>query len=109
MDMNHKVVEDYILSMPNSVRDYPFGEGVAVYKLNDKMFALISEGKDPVRLSLKCDPILAQKLRDEFESVQPGYHLNKKHWNTIILTGQLGWEEVQDLIRHSYQLVGGVL
>lgn len=107
--MDHKTVEDYILSMPRSVRDYPFGEGVAVYKLNDKMFALISEGKDPVRLSLKCDPVLAQKLRDEFESVQPGYHLNKKHWNTIILTGQLGWEEVQDLIRHSYQLVGGEL
>ena len=107
--MDHKTVEDYILSMPLSARDYPFGEDVAVYKFNDKMFALISEGKDPIRLSLKCDPLLAQKLRDEFESVQPGYHLNKKHWNTIVLTGQLGWEEVQDLIRHSYLLVGGEL
>jgi predicted DNA-binding protein (MmcQ/YjbR family) len=109
MAMDHKTVEDYILSMPHSMRDYPFGEGVAVYKFNDKMFALITEGKEPVQLSLKCDPLLAQKLRDEFESVQPGYHLNKKHWNTIILTGQLGWEEVQDLIRHSYLLVGGEL
>lgn len=106
--MDHKTVEDYILSMPNAVRDYPFGEGVAVYKVQDKMFALISEGKVPVQLSLKCDPILAQKLRDEYESVLPGYHLNKKHWNTMILTGQLSWEEVQDLIRHSYQLVSGV-
>ena len=106
--MDHKTVEEYILSMPNAMLDYPFGEGVAVYKVNDKMFALISEGKDPVRLSLKCDPQLAQKLRDEYESVQPGYHLNKKHWNTMILTGQLSWEEVQDLIRHSYNLVSDV-
>lgn len=106
--MDHKTVEKYILSMPNATLNYPFGEGVAVYKVNDKMFALISEGKDPVRLSLKCDPQLAQKLRDEYESVQPGYHLNKKHWNTMILTGQLSWEEVQDLIRHSYNLVSDV-
>lgn len=105
--MDHKTVEDYILSMPNARRDYPFGEGVAVYKVDDKMFALISEGKDPVRLSLKCDPLLAQKLRDEYESVQPGYHLNKKHWNTMVLSGQLSWDEVQDLIRHSYNLVTG--
>lgn len=103
--MDHKTVEDYILSMPNATLDYPFGEGTAVYKVGDKMFALIAEGKLPVRLSLKCDPQLAQKLRDDYESVLPGYHLNKKHWNTMVLTGQLSWEEVQDLIRHSYNLV----
>lgn len=108
MEMNHKMVEDYILSMPNVKLDYPFGEGTAVYKVDDKMFALIQEGKNPVRLSLKCDPQLAQTLREKYESVQPGYHLNKKHWNTIILSGQLSWEEVQDLIRHSYQLVSGL-
>ena len=103
--MDHKTVEDYILEMPNSVREYPFGEGVAVYKASDKMFALISEGKDPVQISLKCDPLLAQTLRERYESVMPGYHLNKKHWNTIVLTGQMPWQEVKDLIRHSYQLV----
>ncbi|HET7320001.1 MAG TPA: MmcQ/YjbR family DNA-binding protein [Candidatus Saccharimonadales bacterium] len=106
--MNHKEVEEYILSMPNTVLDYPFGKDVAVYKVGDKMFALIAEGKDPVRLSLKCDPLLAITLREKYESVLPGYHLNKKHWNTIVLTGQLSWEEVQDLIRHSYNLVAGV-
>jgi len=105
--MNHKTVEEYVLSMPNAKLDYPFGKDVAVYKVEDKMFALISEGSDPVRLSLKCDPQLATTLRERYESVLPGYHLNKKHWNTIILTGQLSWEEVQDLIRHSYQLVTG--
>lgn len=105
--MDHKTVEHYLLSMPNARLDYPFGEGTAVYKVDDKMFALIAEGKDPVRLSLKCDPQLAKKLRDDYETVLPGYHLNKKHWNTMILSGQLSWEEVQDLIRHSYQLVVG--
>lgn len=103
--MNHKKVEEYILSMPNARLDYPFGEGVAVYKVEDKMFALIAEGKDPVRLSLKCDPVLAKLLRDKYEEVQEGYHLNKKHWNTIVLTGQLNWEEIQALILHSYNLV----
>jgi predicted DNA-binding protein (MmcQ/YjbR family) len=105
--MNHKEVEEYILSMPNAVLDYPFGKDVAVYKVHDKMFALIAEGKDPVRLSLKCDPVLAATLREKYETVLPGYHLNKKHWNTVILTGQLPWEEIQGLIRHSYNLVAG--
>lgn len=103
--MNHKEVEEYVLSMPNAVLEYPFGEGVAVYKVHDKMFALIAEGKEPVNISLKCDPQLAVILREKYETVMPGYHLHKKHWNTIILTGQVPWEEVQALIQHSYQLV----
>ena len=105
--MNHKTVEEYLLSMPNARLDYPFGKDVAVYKAGEKMFALVSEGKQPVQLSLKCDPKLAETLRERYESVMPGYHLNKKHWNTLVLTGQLGWPEVQDLIQHSYQLVAG--
>ncbi|HZL08198.1 MAG TPA: MmcQ/YjbR family DNA-binding protein [Candidatus Dormibacteraeota bacterium] len=103
--MDHKTVESYLLSMPNARLDYPFGEDVAVYKTGDKMFALISEGKDPVQLSLKCDPQLSQLLREKYDEVMPGYHLNKKHWNTLVLTGQLPWEEVQGLIRHSFDLV----
>lgn len=103
--MDHKTVEDYILSMPKAVLDYPFGKDVAVYKTGDKMFALITENKEPINLSLKCDPVLAETLREKYETVVPGYHLNKKHWNTMILTGQLPWDEVQVLIRHSYDLV----
>jgi len=110
--MDHKTVEEYILSFPNTWLDYPFGEGVAVYKVgpkdSGKMFALISEGKRPVRLSLKCDPELSKVLRERYEEVMPGYHLNKKHWNTLVLSGQLAWGEVQGLIRHSYDLVAGV-
>lgn len=103
--MDHKQIEEYILSMPNAWLDYPFGEGVAVYKVGEKMFALIQEGKEPVNLSLKCDPQLAKLLRERYETILEGYHLNKKHWNTIILTGQLPLDEVHDLIRHSYILV----
>ncbi len=112
--MTHEEVEAYILGFPNTFLDYAVGEGVAVYKIGrpeqaseGKMFALISEGKAPVNLSLKCDPQLAQVLREKYETVMPGYHLNKKHWNTLILSGQLPWEEVQALIRHSYDLVSG--
>ncbi len=115
--MTHKEVEQYLLSLPNATLDYPFGKDVAVYKVSDpktspeqnKMFALIAEGVNPVRISLKCDPKLAEVLREKYESVMAGYHLNKKHWNTIVLTGQLSTEEVQDLIRHSYNLVTGDL
>jgi predicted DNA-binding protein (MmcQ/YjbR family) len=103
--ISHKEVEEYVLSMPHAALEYPFGEDVAVYKVNDKMFALIPEKTVPVRISLKCDPQLATVLREKYESVMPGYHLNKKHWNTIVLSGQLEWGEVQDLIRHSYLLV----
>jgi len=110
--VDHKTVEEYILSMPNAKLEYPFGEEVAVYKVGNppaggKMFALIQEGKDPVRVSLKCDPQLSKTLREKYDEVMPGYHLNKKHWNTIVLSGQLSWDEVQDLIRHSYNLVTG--
>jgi predicted DNA-binding protein (MmcQ/YjbR family) len=103
--MDHKSVESYLLSMPGAKLDYPFGENTAVYKADDKMFALVTENKTPVQLSLKCDPVLAETLRAKYDTVMPGYHLNKKHWNTIVLTGQLSWDEVQDLIKHSYQLV----
>jgi predicted DNA-binding protein (MmcQ/YjbR family) len=112
LTMEHKEVEEYILSMPNARLDYPFGEGVAVYKVDiageDKMFALIAEDKSPINLSLKCDPELSKVLREKYESVMPGYHLNKKHWNTLVLSGQLPWEEVRALILHSYNLVAGL-
>lgn len=101
-------IVDAIMSLPGVVLDYPFGETVAVYKLGDekgKMFALIEEGSDPVRVSLKCDPTLAELLREKYDTVLAGYHLNKRHWNTIICSGQVPDDELRDLIRHSYELV----
>lgn len=109
--MTHKEIEEYLLGFPDTWLDYPFGEGSAVYKIGyketggGKMFAIISEHTDPLRVSLKCDPQLAIKLREKYESVIPGYHLNKKHWNTIICTGQLSCNEIFDLARLSYELV----
>lgn len=109
--MTHKELEEYLLSFPNTWLDFPFGEGTSVYKVGDKsagegkLFAIIANDSDPLRLSLKCDPQLAEILREKYESVVPGYHLNKKHWNTIICTGQLSDDEIKDLARHSYDLV----
>lgn len=104
-EMTHKKLERFILALPNARLDYPFGEGIAVYKAGDKMFAIINEPSNPVRISLKCDPQLAEHLRQKYETVLPGYHLNKKHWNTIICSGQLSEQEIKDLIVHSHQLV----
>lgn len=109
--MNHKELEDYLLGFPDTWLDFPFGEGTSVYKVGNKetnegkLFALIADGSSPLRVSLKCDPQLAQNLREKYESVLPGYHLNKKHWNTIICTGQLSDDEIKDLARLSYNLV----
>lgn len=109
--MTHKEFEDFILSLPNIYLDYPFGEGTAVYKFGiqpeGKITAIVAEDSKPLRVSLKCDPKLAEHLREKYETVLPGYHLNKKHWNTIICSGQLTNDEIFDLARLSYQLVGG--
>lgn len=111
--MTHKELEEYLLSFPNTWLDFPFGEGISVYKVGDKetnegkLFAIIPDSK-PVRLSLKCDPQLALILREKYETVLPGYHLSKKHWNTIICSGQLSNDEIKDLILLSYNLVAGI-
>lgn len=109
--MNHKEFEHYLLSFPNSWLDFPFGEGTSVYKAGNKeandgkIFAIIADGSKPLRISLKCDPELAKNLREKYESVLPGYHLNKNHWNTIICTGQLSEDEIKDLALLSYRLI----
>lgn len=111
--MTHKECEEYLLSFPNTWLDFPFGEGTSVYKVghkdtgDGKLFAIIADNSTPLRVSLKCDPQLAVMLREKYESVLPGYHLNKKHWNTIICSGQLDDDEIRDLIRLSYNLVTG--
>ena len=109
--MTHKEIEDYLLTFPNAWLDFPFGESTSVYKIghseegNGKMFALIAENSKPLQISLKCDPLLAEKLREDYETVLPGYHLNKKHWNTIICTGQVTEDELKGFMTHSYNLV----
>ena len=93
------------LAKPGSAEDYPFGDEVAVFKVAGKMFALVPLAESPAGVSLKCDPGLAAALRRKYPAVTPGYHLNKRHWNTVALDGSVPGEELLDLIDHSYQLV----
>lgn len=92
-----------------SVEDYPFGDGAAVFKVAGKMFALVSLDEPPGSVSLKCDPDMAVALRARYAAITAGYHLSKRHWNTIELDGSVPEDEVLDLIDHSYELVVGGL
>jgi predicted DNA-binding protein (MmcQ/YjbR family) len=83
----------------------PFGSGVFLQKIGGKMFALYSEDDDWMRMNLKCDPDRAVGLREQYESILPGYHMDKKHWNTLVLDGSLPAGLVKELIHHSYALV----
>jgi predicted DNA-binding protein (MmcQ/YjbR family) len=87
------------------MEDYPFGEGVAVFKVGGRMFALVSLEGDPGYVNLKCDPALALDLRARYPAVRPGYHQDKRHWNTVDLDGSIDDEELREMIDHSYALV----
>jgi predicted DNA-binding protein (MmcQ/YjbR family) len=108
MDLNkldYQALVDYCLSKPAASSGYPFGEGTLVFKVVGKMFALIPEDDGPLRMNLKCDPDDALALREQYEAIKPGYHMNKKHWNTVTLDGSLPNALVFELIDHSYDLV----
>ena len=90
---------------PGACEDMPFGPDALVFKVKGKMFALVSWRADPLRISLKCDPFEAEALRDELDAIGPGYHLNKRHWNTVILNGSVPDLLLQHLIDQSYTLV----
>lgn len=91
----------YLVQLPEAILDYPFGPEAAVYKIEGKVFAIAVES----RINLKCDPVHAQELRAVFSEVTPGYHMNKKHWNTLDLTGDLPKSEIHRQIDHSYDLI----
>lgn len=95
----------HCLSLPGAEEATPFGPEVLVCKVCGKMFALTSPDDFPATVNLKCDPDRAIELRDKFESIRPGWHMNKKHWNTVTLDGTLPPELVRELIEHSYELV----
>lgn len=95
----------YSRSLKGATDDYPFGPSPLVMKIGGKMFALFGGEGYEATVSLKCDPIIAENLRQQHAGIRPGYHLNKKHWNTVDLDGSLSIEEVCDMIEHSYRLV----
>ena len=103
--MDLKEAIDYCSSKLGAFEDHPFGPEPIVIKVGSKMFALISEKDGCVNISLKCNPILAQNLRQQYESIQPGYHLNKEHWNTVVLNGSIPVSEIEWMIDHSFKLV----
>ncbi|MDM8530246.1 MmcQ/YjbR family DNA-binding protein [Anaerolineales bacterium HSG25] len=103
--MELESLQTYLLNKKGTVKETPFGPQAYVYKVMNKMFALVAWDEDPIDLSLKCDPDLAITLRSLYEAIRPGYHLNKKHWNTITLDGSVPDEEVFGMIDASYALV----
>ena len=96
-------------ALPGAVEDFPFGENNAVFKVGGRMFALVNLGGDPGSVNLKCDPELAQGLRAQYAAIRPGYHMNKRHWNTVELDGTVPDPEWRAMIEHSYELVVGGL
>jgi predicted DNA-binding protein (MmcQ/YjbR family) len=96
---------EYCLSKACATEGTPFGADVLVFKVSGKMFALAALDEVPARVNLKCDPDLALELRDRYEQVTPGYHMNKKHWNTIEIEGGIRDPELRKMIDHSYDLV----
>src|SRR6202040_2727735 len=96
---------EYCLSKPRATEGTPFGPDVLVFKVGGKMFALASLDEVPPRANLKCDPDLALDLRDRYEQVTPGYHMNKKHWNTVEIDGGIPGAELYKRIDQPYELV----
>lgn len=98
-------LRDHCLTFPGSEETFPFGSTVSVFKVAGKMFALSRLGASPLSVSLKCDPVLAEQLRDAHPAIRPGYHLNKRHWNTVALDGSLPDRMIKDMVEDSYDLV----
>ncbi|MEO0858650.1 MAG: MmcQ/YjbR family DNA-binding protein [Bacteroidota bacterium] len=106
--MTIDIARDYCLAKPDASEGTPFGDTVLVFKAGGKMFALLGLDGPPWTVNLKCDPERAVALRERYDAVQPGYHMNKKHWNTVEY-GRLDGDLVRALIDHSYDLIAGSL
>jgi predicted DNA-binding protein (MmcQ/YjbR family) len=105
--MDIETLRDYILQKPLVTESFPFGESTLVFKVKEKIFLLASLDASPLQFNVKCDPDYAIELREEYpENVLPGYHMNKKHWNTIIVDEQLSKKLLLQFVDDSYKLVG---
>lgn len=103
--MTFKELRDHCLSLPGGEETFPFGEDVLVFKVAGRMFALTAIDRLPLCVSLKCDPDRADELRERYPGVRPGYHMNKRHWNTIELESDIPTHEIRGWIEDSYRLV----
>lgn len=105
--MNIESLREYCLSKPGTEESLPFGPDTLVYKINGKIFLLTGLDEEQLSFNVKCDPDKALELREEFSCVRPGYHMNKKHWNTILIDGSVSSKQLKEWIDHSYDLVRG--
>ena len=105
--MNGEQARSYFLSLPESLEDFPFGPDTPVFKIKKKMFGFLRHKNGIAHINLKCKPEEAMVIRDIFEAVIPAYHMNKEHWNTVILNGTVPREEIEKMIDTSYSLVVG--
>ena len=105
--MDLEQLREYTLSKPDVEETFPFGPDTLVYKINGKMFLLTGFDSIPLQFNVKCDPDLALELREQYASIIPGWHMNKKHWNTVIVDGSISNQELHKMIDHSYELVRG--
>lgn len=103
--MTFNDIYEHALSLPGATEDFPFGEETLVFKVSGKMFGLIGLDQIPPRMNLKCDPERALELRERYDAIIPGYHMNKRHWNTVIFDGSLPEGLERELIEESYRLV----
>lgn len=103
--MNIEDLRNYCISKEGVEESFPFGDETLVFKVSGKIFALLSLSQDDFSINLKCDPSLAIELRETYLSVQPGYHMNKKHWNTVYIDGSVESKLIQNWIDHSYHLI----
>lgn len=95
----------HCLAQPETVEEFPFGPEHSVFKVAGKMFALSALGREPLEINLKCEPELAEQFRDSYEAIRPGYHMNKRHWNTITVGADVPDRLLRDMIEDSYDLV----
>jgi predicted DNA-binding protein (MmcQ/YjbR family) len=105
--MNIESLREYCLSKPDAEEALPFGPDTLVFKVNNKIFLLTGLDAEQLRFNVKCSPDKALELREEFDCVQPGFHMNKKHWNTIVVDGSVSTKQLKEWIDHSYALVVG--
>ncbi len=103
--MNFETLRTYLLAKPAAVEEFPFDDVTLVIKVCNKMFALVGINNDPLRINLKCDPDKAEVLREQHRVIVPGYHMNKRHWNTVVLDGSLPDADILAMIDDSYDLV----
>ena len=103
--MDIETLREYCLSKPDVEEVLPFGPNTLVYKVNGKIFLITGLNEETLSFNVKCDPDLAIELREQFDCIQPGYHMNKKHWNTITVDGSVSTKQLKEWIDHSYQLI----